>query len=57
MQESISIAVVAKNFLAPIASIQEVIERAGKLDLRFPGHAPNKSNQTLPVEYFPASPG
>ena len=52
IQEAISIMVVAKNFLAPIASIQEVIERAGKLDSRFPGHGPTTSNQTPSVEDF-----
>jgi hypothetical protein len=44
IQETISIMVVAKNFLAPIPSIQEVIERAGKLDSRFPGHDPTTLN-------------
>jgi hypothetical protein len=51
MQESISIVVVAKDFLAPIASSGGDGTR-GQTRFALSGEPQSQSNRTMPVEHF-----
>jgi len=51
IEEPLAIAVVAEDGFAPVAAVQDVVNRAGVLHAEFPGHAagcPNAGRKSTP---------